>query len=120
MKTIGRMWLAGLLALALATSALAHRAPPSTDDLSKITFLIAGGTLGDICNDHEGGDHHHLLPICEACRLIDSALTPSSPDTFALPNVVARQFCAPTHAQSALPAAPRRAHTPRAPPVCVI
>jgi hypothetical protein len=56
---------------AMAASGLAHRYSTFELDPDAQLFLLAGGTIADLCSDGEGTGHDG--PDCEACRLNASA-----------------------------------------------
>jgi len=114
-RRFARFWLAGLLAFALAGTALAHRAAPNTQDLALAQFLAAGGTLADLCHsDHT--PHHSAESSCDACRLIGAALLSPAPMLLAFQRTPVPAHglwpdTAPPHSR-----APPSNHSARAPP----
>ena len=63
------------LTFALVGVGFAHRVP-HPDDAGKIAFLMAGGTLGDVC--HDGGDDGAAKGDCPACHLQAAMMLPDS------------------------------------------
>ncbi|MTE00163.1 hypothetical protein GIY56_07680 [Paracoccus sp. YIM 132242] len=53
----------GLLILALATG-MAARPVPSEMDLRLESWVMAGGSLDDLCGDHGGDGHKAHCPLC--------------------------------------------------------
>jgi len=107
------LWFAGVLALVLASTVMAHRTAPTAPDPALTAFLAAGGTLGDLCRDH-GGPVHDTQPRCEACRLFAAALMP--PVQNSVPVLLGRSLSAliwPGPVQTP-PRAPPSRHPPRA------
>ncbi len=74
MRLIPRIALTLALLFALAGIGFAHRAP-QPDDAGKLAFLMAGGTLADVCD--EGGDAGMAGGECPACHLPAVVMVPT-------------------------------------------
>jgi hypothetical protein len=74
MRLISRIALTLALLFALAGIGFAHRAP-QLDDAGKLAFLMAGGTLADVCD--EGGDAGMAGGDCPACHLPAVVMVPA-------------------------------------------
>lgn len=72
---LARLMMVFALFAALATSGFAHRAPPVAVDESLTAYLVAGGTLSDLCIDI-GDEDAAVMQSCDACRLVDSIAVP--------------------------------------------
>ncbi|WP_226779064.1 hypothetical protein [Oceaniglobus trochenteri] len=115
LRQVLRLWLAVTVSLALAASALAHRAPVTADDLALTAFLASGGTVSDLCGE-AGHSRHAGTAGCDACRLVGAALVPPAPATAPMAATRVHRIT-PVTARPCPPPAPRRQrHTPRAPP----
>ncbi len=73
MRLISRIALTLALLFALAGIGFAHRAP-QLDDAGKLAFLMAGGTLADVCQD--GGEDGQAGVECPACHLPSVVMVP--------------------------------------------
>jgi hypothetical protein len=74
MRLIPRIALTLALLFALAGIGFAHRAP-QPDDAGKLAFLMAGGTLADVCD--EGDDAGMAGGDCPACHLPAVVMVPA-------------------------------------------
>jgi len=88
----------------------------SADSLALDAFVLAGGTLADICDD-TGGDHGDGLTGCLACHIVGTADVPAPdpvPRTAGL--IVTAAVAAPQESR-AVRQALDFAHAMRAPPL---
>lgn len=78
LRLISRIALTLALTLALMPALVgmgfAHRVP-QPDDAAKLAFLMAGGTLADVC--HDGGDDGMAGGECPACHLPAVVMVPA-------------------------------------------
>lgn len=74
MRLIPRIALTLALLFALAGIGFAHRAP-QPDDAGKLAFLMAGGTLADVCD--AGDDAGMAGGDCPACHLPAVVIVPA-------------------------------------------
>ena len=115
-----RTFLSGLaLLFLLLASAMAsgpgHRMP-SADSLALDAFILAGGTLADICED-TGGDHGGGLTGCLACHIVGTADVPApDPAPRMAGLIVTAAVAAPQESRAVRPALDF-AHAMRAPPL---
>ena len=58
---------------ALASASFSHRihTQPLTPELQ--AYMLAGGSLSDICGDVENGSEHAISQTCEFCLLVSSS-----------------------------------------------
>ena len=75
-----RLSLVFALAVALAGSGIAHRAPVAPVDEDIRAYLLAGGSYADVCGETDGLG----LETCQVCLLIASAGLP--PHTVSVPH----------------------------------
>lgn len=66
LRLISRIALTLALLFALVGIGFAHRAP-QPEEAAKLAFLMAGGSLADLC--HDGGDDGQPGRDCPACHL---------------------------------------------------
>lgn len=103
-----------LLASVMASGA-SHRGP-SADSLALDAFVLAGGTLADICDD-SGRGHSDGLTGCLACHIVGTADVPApSPVPRAAGLIVTAAVTAPQESR-AVRQAFDFAHAMRAPPL---
>ncbi len=75
-KSVRRLLLLAALAVALVATGFANRVPATGDD-AVLAYVLAGGTLSDICGDADGDglpDHGD----CPACHIVGAAALPSA------------------------------------------
>lgn len=61
------------LICALAGSGFAHRVAEPSGEPALAAYVLAGGSLAELCGDVDG-PRHDILQSCEACRLVNSAV----------------------------------------------
>lgn len=71
---LARLAVTLLMSLALASLPFAHRANSAADEAALAGFVLAGGTLADICGG--SADHVGTVTSCEACRVTAAMLLP--------------------------------------------
>ncbi len=71
---ISRIALTLALLFALVNVGFAHRVP-QPEDAAKQAFLMAGGSLADVC--HDGGDDGKAGGECPACHLPSVVMVPA-------------------------------------------
>ncbi|WP_108815221.1 hypothetical protein [Loktanella sp. Alg231-35] len=73
--TFAKLCLVVALLVALASTGFAHRVIPVDVDRDLLEYLVAGGSLDEVCGDASGD---HVGQSCDACRLVDSASVPTA------------------------------------------
>lgn len=87
------------LTFALVGIGFAHRVPHEAD-AGKVAFLLAGGTLDDVC--HDGGDDGKATGDCPACHLQAAMMVPdATPSVRAADLVFVAKVVAPRESRAA-------------------
>lgn len=103
-----------LLAMALTSSAFAHRLPTS-DDLALEAFLRSGGSYADLCSEvsHDGPQRDG----CPLCPLVTPATLPLRPVVARPEGLHVAMVWTADEAAAPVVERPRRANNPRDPPL---